>query len=96
MNQLINSAMVVAIAFVLAAGYLLDGPDDTQAEWDQSQALKELQATEAGTARRQAAAQALCNQERGPNSQARWLQDGSLVCTTRRAVVTAVTTAGQP
>lgn len=81
------AAAVIAIA--IAASSQLDGPDDNQAEWDQSAALKELQASEAGTARREAAAQALCNQERGPHSEARWLSDGSLACTTARRVVRA-------
>ena len=76
------SAAVIALA-IAAAPALMDGPDDLHAEWDQSQTLKELQASEVGSARRQAAAQALCSQERGPNSEARWLEDGSLVCTAR-------------
>lgn len=79
------SATVIALA-IAAAPALMDGPDDLHAEWDQSQALKELQASEVGSARREAAAQALCSQERGPNSEARWLEDGSLVCTFRTGV----------
>ena len=77
------SAFVIALA-IAAAPALMDGPDDARAEWDQSQALKDLQATEAGSARREAAAQKLCTQERGPQSEARWTPDGSLVCTQRR------------
>ncbi|MFN5350059.1 MAG: hypothetical protein ACK5A0_11040 [Polaromonas sp.] len=76
------AAIVIALALA-AAPALMDGPDDMQAEWDQSQALKELQATEAGTARREAAAQKLCWQERGPNSEARWTVEGHLDCTVR-------------
>ena len=79
------SAAVIALA-IAAAPTLMDGPDDMSAESDQSQALTELQASEAGSARRQTAAQALCKQERGPNSEARWLEDGSLVCTVRSGV----------
>ena len=77
------SAFVIALA-IAAALALMDGPDDAYAEWDQSQALKDLKATEQGTARREAAAQALCNAERGPQSEARWTPDGDLVCTQRR------------
>ena len=54
--------------------------DDHGTEWAESESLAELQATEAGTARREAAGQALCNEARGPNSQARWTADGDLVC----------------
>jgi len=81
-----------SIAFILVLGVLggcLDGPEDHQGDWAQSDNLKALQDSEAGTARRQAAAQALCNEARGPNSEARWLSDGSLACTSRRAVVKA-------
>lgn len=87
MNTAVNTAMALLLALVLGTAHLLDGPDDMRAEWDQSQALKDLQASQAGTARREAAAQALCSQERGPNSEARWTVEGHLVCTTRRGVV---------
>ena len=87
MTTLTNLAAALLLALVLAASHLLNGPDNHQAEWDQSQALKELQASQAGTQRREAAAQALCSQERGPNSEARWTAEGHLVCTTRRGVV---------
>lgn len=89
MNLAINWLMALALALTLGASWHLDGPDDHQADWADSQALKELQAAEAGSARQQAAAQRLCLEERGPNSEARWLPDGSLACTTRRGVATA-------
>lgn len=76
-----------SIAFILVLGSLgacLDGPPDHQGDWSQSDHLKDLQDSEVGSARRQAAAQALCTAERGPQSEARWLPDGSLVCTIRR------------
>lgn len=60
--------------------------DDNSAEWPAAKELEELQAQEARAVKRQAAAQALCNAERGPNSEARWTEDGDLVCTTRRGV----------
>ena len=82
-------AITVGAVSLLIAGALMDGPEDFSADWDQSSALMELQAAEAGTARQQRAAQALCTQERGPNSEARWTTAGDLVCTTRRGVVIA-------
>lgn len=85
----INYAGALALAALLAFGTTLDGPTDHQAEWAQAEALKALQASEAGTARREAAAQALCNEARGPNSEARWTPEGHLVCTTRRGTVAA-------
>ena len=81
------AAAVLAVA--IGASSQLDGPDDNEAEWDQLAALKELQASEAGAERREAAEQALCTQERGPNSAARWLADGSLACTTAQRIVRA-------
>ena len=94
MNTVINAALAMLLALVLGTAHLLDGPDDHQAEWDQSQQLKELQAAAAGSARQQAAAQALCSQERGPNSEARFTGEGHLVCTTRRGLVKVA--GGQP
>ena len=85
-------AVAVGAVSLLIAGALMDGPEDYSADWIQSAELQALQAAEAGTARQQTAAQALCNQERGPNSEARWTVSGDLVCTTRRGVVVA----GQP
>ena len=78
------SVMAAIISF---AGLL--GPEDNRSEWQRSEELIELQASEAGTARREAAGQALCSQEQGPQSEARWLEDGSLACTTARRVIKA-------
>jgi len=86
MNTAINTALALLLALVLGTAHLLDGPDDMRAEWDQSQAIKDLHASQDRTARREVAAQALCSQERGPNSEARFTLDGNLVCTTRRGV----------
>ena len=58
-----------------------------QADWADSDAIQALQATQANTARRDAAAQRVCSQARGPNSEARWTIEGDLVCTTRRGLV---------
>jgi hypothetical protein len=76
----------IALVLLLGTSHLLDGPEDHSAGWLDSATLRELQASEAGTARRERAGQALCTEARGPNSEARWIEDGSLVCTTRRGV----------
>lgn len=89
MNAATRWAIALLLAIALGASWQLDGPEDHQADWSDSQALKELQAAEAGSARQQAAADRLCLEERGPNSMAVWLEDGSLACTTRRGLVTA-------
>jgi hypothetical protein len=96
MTTIINWLTAALAAITIAASINIDGPSDTQAEWDQSEALKELQASQAGTARREVAAQALCNQERGPNSEARWTPQGDLVCTTRRGMVSVASAKVQP
>lgn len=91
--------LAFAAAIAIAASCNLDGPEDFishQTDWGQSEELKALQASEARTTRRNTAAQALCAKERGPNSAARWLDDGSLACTARRGVVTAQNAKVQP
>ena len=95
-SQSTNWLLAAAVALILAAAHNLDGPTDHQAEWDQSLALKDLQASVAGTAKREAAAQALCTQERGPNSEARFTPEGHLVCTTRSGTVKLASKAVQP
>ena len=84
---LINTLGALALIAVLALGTALDGPQDHQADWADSQELKALQTAQADTARRQVAAQTLCTKERGPNSEARFTAEGHLVCTTRRGLV---------
>lgn len=85
MNTLKTTIGVIALILVTSAlPGCLDGVPDYQHEAAEYENLKALQDSEAGTARRQAAAQALCREERGPQSEARWLPDGSLVCTIRR------------
>lgn len=81
---LVKLAIVSVVAWVLLLLGSVMGSDDETADWVDSPELLALQQTEAGTARRQAAAEALCAQERGPNSQARWTPDGDLVCTAPR------------
>lgn len=79
---------VILMAFVLSTAHLL-GPDDIEAERDVYDAQAELMAAKPGSERQQVAGQALCNEARGPNSEARWLPDGSLACTTRQGIKTA-------
>lgn len=93
MKAAINWAGALALAALIALGTALDGPEDHQADWAASQELQALQTAEAGSARQQTAAQALCTSERGPNSEARWTAEGHLVCTTRRGVRPAATLA---
>jgi hypothetical protein len=85
-RQTINTTALVLlfVALLSALGPALDNAPDHSAEWPTSAELQALQASEAGTQRREAAAQALCTKERGPQSEARWTPDGDLVCTQRR------------
>jgi hypothetical protein len=83
MQTLFNWVCAALIALAIASAYHLDTPDHS-AEWPTSAELQALQASQAGTQRREAAAQALCTKERGPQSEARWTPDGDLVCTPRR------------
>ena len=76
--------LAAVIALTMAAAHHLDGPADHSADWASSTELQALQASHAGTQRREAAAQALCAKERGPQSEARWTPDGDLICTQRR------------
>ena len=77
------SATVIALAMAAAPALFGELPDNA-ADYPTSTELQALQATEQGTQRREAAAQALCTKERGPQSEARWTPDGDLVCTQRR------------
>ncbi len=86
MKTAINWAGGITLAALIALGTTLTGPEDHHADWAASSELKALQAAEAGSARQQAAAQALCTAERGPNSEARFTPEGHLVCTTRRGI----------
>ena len=88
-RQTINTiALVLLFAGLLAyLGPALNAADDHSAEWPTSTDLQAAQAAQAGTARREAAGQALCTAERGPQSEARWTPEGHLVCTgTRRSL----------
>lgn len=87
MTRPTNWLLAGVLALVLAASFHLDGPADHQADWADSRAIKELQAAQAGSARQQAAAQALCIEARGPNSEAVWTAEGHLVCSSKRGLV---------
>lgn len=80
--------IIAALVSLLVAGLgvNLDGPDDRQHEWDQSQALLDAQREAAEAERVQRAAQAICAEKRGPHAEARWTEDGKLVCVGRRGV----------
>ena len=84
MTTTTNWLLAALLALTMAAAHHLDGPADHSADWASSAELQALQASQAGTARREAAGQALCTKERGPQSEARWTPDGDLVCTPRR------------
>lgn len=79
-----NWLLAALLAVTMAAAHHLDGPTDHSADYATSSELQALQASQAGTQRREAAAQALCTKERGPQSEARWTPAGDLVCTGRR------------
>ena len=84
------SAGVIALAMA-AAPAMFGEIDDNSGDYTNSSELQELQASQAGTARREAAGQALCTKERGPQSEARWTPDGDLVCTQRRNARNTIT-----
>ncbi len=84
MTTATNWLLAAILAIAMAAAHHLDGPADHSADWHTSTELQALQATERHTQRREAAGQALCTAERGPQSEARWTPEGHLVCTTRR------------
>lgn len=81
-----NWALALCLCVIVGLSYKLDGPDDMRAEWDQSQALMLAQREAAEAERLQRAAQAVCAEKRGPHAEARWTEDGHLVCIGRRGV----------
>ena len=82
-TAVLNWLAVAALAFVLAVSWHLDGPENHQSEWDQSKALKELQASQAQTRRFDAAAQALCVEQLGAGAIVLLTLDGDVVCRAR-------------
>jgi hypothetical protein len=84
-HQAAMNPAALVLLFVLLLAFLgpaIDEAADHSAEWPTSTELQALQASQEGTARREAAGQALCIAERGPQSEARWTPEGHLVCTT--------------
>lgn len=75
-----------AIALLLGASHLLDGPTDHHAEWAQAQDLQDAIKTEAASARFDKAARAICGEN------AAWIDlgSGSIQCATKRGHKTMV------
>lgn len=74
----------IVLALLLgSAGHYLDRMDDNRHEWADSDNLKALRESEEGSARRQAAAEAVCREAHG-ESVAIWTAEGHLVCRPRR------------
>lgn len=84
MNTAANWLCAAVIAAVMSTTYMLDGPEDHQAEWAASTELAELQASAAKEARRDRAAIELCIKAHGLGAAVQWTADGSLLCRARR------------
>ena len=84
MTAVKNWLCAAAIAAVMSTAYMLDGPEDHQAEWSASSELAELQASARQAARQDRVAIELCIKERCPGAAVLWTADGSLVCRQRR------------
>ena len=80
------SAGVIALALASAPALFGELPD-MRAEYVTADELSVMQAEEGVEARKQAAGQALCTQEHGSNSEARWTPEGHLVCRLRNKFV---------
>lgn len=78
MTTATNWLLAIVLGTLLAAACNLDTTDDIEAP--QSPALSALQNSEAGSARRDSAGQALCIEAKGPGSTALWTPQGDLVC----------------
>jgi hypothetical protein len=85
-QTMVNWGLAFIACVLIGMSHLLDGPPDMRAEWDQSEALLIAQREAAEAERVQRAAQAICNDMRGPHAEARWTEDGKLVCIGRRGV----------
>ena len=78
----ISVLAALALAVILSVSYMLDV--DYAQEWQESSDLQAAQSAAMQADRKQKAAQEICNQEFGPQSEAQSTQDGELVCTARR------------
>ena len=85
-QTLVNWGLALVVCLLIGMSHLLEGPPDMQHEWDQSQALLDAQREAAQAERVQVAAQAICLEVRGPQAEARFTEDGKLVCVGRRGV----------
>lgn len=83
-HHILNWTLAAGIAAVLSCAYLLDGPDDHSAEWDQAAAAQMAQKAADMEARVERAAAQLCMKLKGPNAGYRWTADNQLVCTTNK------------
>lgn len=79
----------LALAFILAASYHLDGPADYSAEWQRADVMMDAQNAAAAMFRKEAAGQAVCEELRGFNATASFDADGSLLCSAGRTVIKA-------
>lgn len=75
-----NWILAACIALMLSSAYLLDGPDDHQAEHATALALEDALRLEAAQDRFTKAAATLC----GPQAYAADLGDGTVQCHTKR------------
>ena len=78
----ISVLAALALAVILSVSYMLDV--DHGQEWQESSDSQAAQNDATQADRKQKAAQEICNQERGPQSEAKFTQDDELVCTARR------------
>ena len=83
-HRILNIALAAGIAATLSSAYLLDGPTDHQAEWDQAREAELAQKAADIEARTERAAAQLCIKLKGPNAGHRWTTDHRLVCTDNR------------
>lgn len=89
-HRILNITLAVAIAATLSSAYLLDGPDDHRAEWDQAKALELAQKAAEVEARMERAAAQMCIRLKGPNAGYRWDENNRLVCIDNRGSVRLV------
>lgn len=83
-HRLLNWLLAAGVAAALSCSYMLDGPTDHRAEWDQAEALELAQKAAEVEARMERAAAQLCVKLKGPNAGYRWTEDHKLVCTDNR------------
>lgn len=79
-HRTINWMLAACIALLLSSAYLLDGPEDHEAEHASALALEDALKLDAQQERFAKATAALC----GPNSYATDLGDGTVQCHTKR------------